>query len=100
MSFEREGADPIVLPLNRMPSDRTGKPDGESFDWGPLDVADTEMGDTKITDWAMSNCSKGLRVSRFLGRRILSTAHSIVGPESLLRALSARRNSITSLYPG
>lgn len=44
----------IVLPLNRMPSDR--KPDdkaGESFDWGPFDVPDSDFGDTKITDWAI-----------------------------------------------
>src|SRR5206468_630970 len=31
----------IVLPLNRMPSDRApDSRDGESFDWGPLDVND------------------------------------------------------------
>lgn len=44
----------VVLPLNRMPSDR--KPDqndGESFDWGPLNVGDSAMGDTQITDWAV-----------------------------------------------
>ena len=44
----------VVLPLNRMPSDR--KPtltDGESFDWGGWDVRDTDFGDTKITDWAI-----------------------------------------------
>lgn len=43
-----------VLPLNRMPSDRN--PDnkkGESFDWGPFDVADEKFGDTLITDWAI-----------------------------------------------
>ena len=42
------------MPLNRMPSDR--KPDdraGESFDWGPFDVPDSDFGDTKITDWAI-----------------------------------------------
>ena len=44
----------IVLPLNRMPSDRrpTSK-NGESFDWGPFDVPDSEFGDTRITDWAI-----------------------------------------------
>src|SRR5207247_5764731 len=42
-----------VLPLNRLPSDRnpTGAA-GESFDWGPFDVADDEMGDGQITAWA------------------------------------------------
>jgi len=44
----------IVLPLNRMGSDRnpTGA-NGESFDWGPFDVEDDEMGDGKITKWAI-----------------------------------------------
>jgi arylsulfatase A-like enzyme len=43
----------VVLPLNRMPSDRT--PDengGDSFDWGPLDVEDEDMGDGQVTTWA------------------------------------------------
>lgn len=44
----------VVLPLNRMPTDRA--PDnlsGESFDWGPWDVPDSDFGDTRITDWAI-----------------------------------------------
>ncbi len=44
----------VVLPLNRMPSDRApSKKSGESFDWGPWDVPDSEFGDTKITNWAI-----------------------------------------------
>ena len=44
----------IILPLNRMPSDRAPtRKDGESFDWGPWDVPDTDFGDTQITDWAI-----------------------------------------------
>ncbi len=44
----------IVLPLNRMPSDRKpNEKSGESFDWGPFDVPDSDFGDTKITDWAI-----------------------------------------------
>ena len=42
------------LPLNGMPSDRAPEsPEGESFDWGPLDISDEDMGDTQITDWAI-----------------------------------------------
>lgn len=43
-----------VLPLNGLPSERNaiGK-EGESFDWGPAPVKDDEMGDTRITDWAI-----------------------------------------------
>ena len=60
MSFERGGAEPIDLPLNRMPSDRTPDEDGgESFDWGPMNVDDSEMGDTQITDWAIEQLRKG-----------------------------------------
>lgn len=45
-----------VLPFNRMPSDRSpNEPKGESFDWAALDVADRDMGDSKITDWAIQN---------------------------------------------
>ncbi len=44
----------VVLPLNRMPSDRRPTvPAGESFDWGPFDVPDSDFGDTQITDWAI-----------------------------------------------
>ena len=43
-----------ILPLNRMPSDRKpNETDGESFDWGPFDVPDSDFGDTQITDWAI-----------------------------------------------
>ncbi|MCZ6794155.1 MAG: sulfatase-like hydrolase/transferase, partial [Planctomycetota bacterium] len=44
---------PVVLPLNGMPSDRSPNDrKGESFDWGPLDVADGAMGDARVADWA------------------------------------------------
>ena len=44
----------IVLPMNRMPSDRAPNgAEGESFDWGPVDVQDDEMGDGQITRWAV-----------------------------------------------
>jgi len=44
----------VILPLNRMPSDRKpDKDDGESFDWGPFDVPDSDFGDTQITGWAI-----------------------------------------------
>jgi arylsulfatase A-like enzyme len=43
----------VILPLNRMPSDRAPQSaGGESFDWGPVDVADEDMGDGKIARWA------------------------------------------------
>jgi arylsulfatase A-like enzyme len=44
----------VILPLNRMPSDRAPRSKaGESFDWGPWDVPDSDFGDTRITDWAI-----------------------------------------------
>ena len=49
----------VRLPLNRMPSDRRpNRVDGESFDWGPFDVPDSDFGDTKITDWAIKQLEK------------------------------------------
>ena len=45
---------PVVLPLNRMPSDRAvASRNGESFDWGPVDVDDADLGDGQIADWAV-----------------------------------------------
>ncbi|MEQ1829066.1 MAG: sulfatase [Pirellula sp.] len=44
----------IVLPLNRMPSDRAADTnDGDSFDWGALDVDDLDMGDGQIAEWSV-----------------------------------------------
>lgn len=58
----------IVLPLNRMPSDRN--PDnnaGESFDWGPFDVPDADFGDTQATNWAIEKLKNGFDKPFFLG---------------------------------
>ena len=50
---------PVVLPLNHLPSDRAPQsPGGESFDWGPVDVDDDEMGDGKIARWAAERLEK------------------------------------------
>jgi arylsulfatase A-like enzyme len=58
----------VVLPLNRMPSDRKpGENGGESFDWGPFDVPDSDFGDTKITDWAIKKLQAGSDKPLFLG---------------------------------
>jgi arylsulfatase A-like enzyme len=47
------GGGRVVLPLNGLPSDRDPRgPAGESFDWGPVDVPDSAMGDARIVDWA------------------------------------------------
>jgi arylsulfatase A-like enzyme len=44
----------VVIPRNRMPSDRNpNRPAGETFDWGGFDITDEEMGDGKITTWAI-----------------------------------------------
>ena len=57
----------VVLPLNRMPSDRSPKdPKGESFDWGPVDVADRAMGDAKVADWAVERLGREHKEPFFL----------------------------------
>ncbi len=64
----RPGYDPVVLPLNGMPSDRRpDSPGGESFDWGPFNVPDSEMGDTQITDWAIDQLQNTRDEPLFLG---------------------------------
>ncbi len=65
---ERPGMEPIVLPLNGMPSDRApDNPKGESFDWGPWDVPDSEMGDAQITDWAIEQIEEVFSKPFFMG---------------------------------
>ena len=58
----------VILPLNGMPSDRKPEShDGESFDWGPIDVPHSAMGDTQITDWAIERIKAGFDSPFFLG---------------------------------
>lgn len=58
----------VILPLNRMPSDRgPDRHDGESFDWGPWDVPDSDFGDTLITDWAIEKIKQTHVKPVFLG---------------------------------
>ncbi|MCB9783048.1 MAG: sulfatase [Candidatus Omnitrophica bacterium] len=65
---EIPGKKPVVLPLNGMPSDRApDNPKGESFDWGPWEVSDSEMGDAQITDWAIEHIEKGFEKPFFMG---------------------------------
>jgi arylsulfatase A-like enzyme len=55
----RIGGKEIVLPLNRLPSDRDPEGTaGESFDWGPFDVDDDAMGDGRITSWAVERLGR------------------------------------------
>lgn len=58
----------VVLPLNRMPSDRKpGERAGESFDWGPCDFPDSDFGDTQITNWAVQQLQQSGTTPFFLG---------------------------------
>lgn len=58
----------IVLPLNRMPSERrSDNSAGESFDWGAIDVPDSAMGDAKIVDWAIERMRSTIDAPFFLG---------------------------------
>ena len=58
----------VVLPLNRMPSDRRPELNsGESFDWGPFDLPDSEFGDTQITNWAIKQLQMAREQPIFLG---------------------------------
>jgi len=43
-----------------MPNDRQQVQPGKfsSFDWGPVSVSDSEMGDGKVTDWAISKLAE------------------------------------------
>jgi arylsulfatase A-like enzyme len=57
----------VVLPFNGMPSDRDPRGTaGESFDWGPVDVADGDMGDGKIAEWAAGHLRRRHETPFFL----------------------------------
>lgn len=47
-------------PSDPMPKNRplNGIPRTAHFDWGPVDAKDTEMGDYKVADWAISELNK------------------------------------------
>ncbi len=51
MNCKPPDAQPDHKPMNGMPGTA-------NFDWGPLQVADREMGDYKVVDWASSELSK------------------------------------------
>ncbi|MCR9116984.1 MAG: sulfatase [bacterium] len=54
----------VTLPLNGMPSDRNpDAPGGESFDWGPFDIKDSDMGDEQITTWAIKQLADAAKSS-------------------------------------
>ena len=62
------GLPTTVIPLNGLPSDRRpNDPAGESFDWGPLPVDDSTMGDTQITDWAIEHLQTPAETPFFMG---------------------------------
>ncbi|WP_395750143.1 sulfatase [Prosthecobacter sp.] len=57
-----------VLPLHGLVSERhLDVPEGDSFDWGPADVADEEMGDARITTWVMERLQTGGAQPWFMG---------------------------------
>lgn len=77
-----------VLPLNRLPSERNAQGlEGESFDWGPVAVADNEMGDTRITTWAMNRLSEKREKPFLLGVGYYRPHIPLFAPEQDFAAL-------------
>ncbi|QDV22996.1 pectate lyase [Aureliella helgolandensis] len=63
-----KGPPRVILPLNGMPSDRRpDTPGGESFDWGPIDVPDSAMGDAQSASWAIEQLQASHQRPFFLG---------------------------------
>lgn len=79
-----------VLPLNGLPSERNAQGrEGESFDWGPVAVADGEMGDARITDWAIQQLSARHERPFFLGVGYYRPHIPLLAPEQDFKALPA-----------
>lgn len=58
----------VVLPMNGMPSDRApASRRGDTFDWGPVDVPESDMHDGQITEWAISRLRETHATPIFLG---------------------------------
>jgi len=58
----------VVLPLNRMPSDRAPQTRaGESFDWGPFEADDSDLGDGQIAVWAAERLRRTHDLPFFMG---------------------------------
>jgi len=56
-----------ILPLNGLPSERNAdSAEGESFDWGAAAVSDDEMGDARITQWAIKQLQESRSKPFFL----------------------------------
>ncbi len=55
-------------PGNKMPDNRplSGIPKTGHFDWGPIDLADQEMGDHKVVDWAIEQLRESADQPLFL----------------------------------
>jgi arylsulfatase A-like enzyme len=86
-----EGVGRVVLPLNRMPSDRNpNKADGESFDWGSLDVPDSAMGDKQITDWAIAKLKTSFDKPTFLGVGYYRPHIPLFAPSSYFKRFKGR----------
>lgn len=56
----------ITFPLNGMTADRTWQ-DKHSFDWGPLDLPDSEFEDPHSVNWAVERLGKTYKKPFFLG---------------------------------
>jgi arylsulfatase A-like enzyme len=58
----------VTFPLNKMPRERRlGIRQIDSFDWGPLAVEDSEMGDYETAEWAIQKLKKKQDKPFFLG---------------------------------
>lgn len=58
----------ITFPLNQMPRDRNRGSDRlESFDWGPIDLPESEWSDTQCANWAIQKIGESFDQPFFLG---------------------------------
>lgn len=97
-SVEDTRGNTVVLPLNRMPSDRRPNTiDGESFDWGPVHVPESDMGDTQITDWALERLREQKKRPFFLCVGYYRPHIPLYAPAKYFKRFESSRASIPSI---
>lgn len=77
----------LDLPLNKMPTDRITQR-GNSFDWGPVPVTDSEMSDGMVAEWGIEQIERDHDAPFFLGLGFYRPHIPLYAPEKYFEDFS------------